>query len=67
MAVDGYNETYGDEDTEEAISDSLTGLFAGVAPHMDLLGMGIIALILLGIFVAVLVKLGDLSKIANRF
>lgn len=61
-----YCESYGEGETGEALSDSFTGLFAGIAPQMDTLGMGIIGLIVFGLFIALITKLGDLKKVIPR-
>ena len=59
--VDGYTASYNTTQAGWAVGDLITGLFAGFASMSQVLGVGIIALVILGIIAGFIVKVKTLG------
>jgi len=56
-----YTQVYSTADTAEAVTDVVAGLFAGMAGMSNVLGIGIVALVILGIIAGFIVKVRTLG------
>jgi hypothetical protein len=56
-----YTQVYSTTDVQEAVTDVVAGLFDGFASMSKVLGIGIIALVILGIIAGFIVKVRSLA------
>ena len=56
-----YTQVYSTTDTTEAVTDVVAGLFAGMASMSTVLGVGIVALVILGIIASFILKVRNLG------
>ena len=56
-----YTQVYSTTDTTEAVTDVVAGLFAGMAGMSQVLGVGIVALVILGIIAGFILKVRNLG------
>jgi len=59
--VDGYTALYNTTQAGWAVGDLITGIFAGFAGMSNVLGIGIIALVILGIIAGFITKVKTLG------
>ena len=56
-----YTQVYSTDDVGEAVTDVIAGLFAGIAGMSNVLGIGIVALVILGIIAGFITKVKQIG------